>query len=375
MIFDYFLSQNFMIRYLKQYPRKEIYNLYTLTKELNPTYNDDPLSFENMVEWVLRFKYNFDNVYKKEFKENSDDIHSSYQRFRFELKSFKLNRKYRINGEALVCNVIDKKAFKNDKNKVDHINKLFQVSDSPSHLRFLFCPITDVNIENQNWITIYGKNVSQILRSHNLRSVPFGQRDVGGAIFYLTQLEEVFFSRNDKLFGPSQGQVILYLTDSHVSQLKQGDFVFFCRRGLTGPILMGRSEVIALTSDTIFNLEGKYDNERSTSPVILDLEQQGFHDPYERKDWQIATNFIQAGDGNARANKRIWILGMDRIEKPKDEATAHVFTPLLTKDVLSYVMSEFDDSFTSSTYLDIKSTEKINDSCFNNGSGPRLALV
>lgn len=345
---NFFLNNGFIVSHLKQYPKRKKYSLYSLTKNVSPIYNADPLDFKRMVEWILRYNYNFQITDFKPHNIDSNGNDYCFGIFKFQLSSSNIKSNYNIKGEAIIDECSEKKL--SDKS-IESIKKVF---DKETDIKLFFSYVTNDKLKQFGVKSYNLKDVKGILgKASSCHKMPFSQIDIGGLLYFSdTRFEEIIKKHRQSIFH--NRTFLLYLIDGYGNSLKIGNKVFFSKYDLktNEPKVWGYSEINGIFSGNLDIVTKHFRNKSA----VLKNSWGNPEDFYSSQDWSFYTSFLQGISSEDNIIAEITVLNMNPIVYLNQGINP---IPYVNKKLHDYIQNEFNEFVIDTSYIDYKSAEEI----------------
>lgn len=343
---NFFLKAGFKVVHLKESSYKSNQNTYSLSKQIEPVYNDDPLDFLKMVNWILEHKYNFQNI-KSPVGTNSYDCSRVFDSISFDLDSNSIPKEYAISGEALV----DIESMKIPENYYEELLGLYS---KEAEFKLLFSKANNSKIESYGIKEFSYSDILKLLgKDNNVSKVPFDCYETGGIFYFVDERFEKLIERyQGELFKTSS--FILYLVDGLGASLKVGQTVFFCKyNSFTQDLtLWGFSKVEAIRSHTY----SKILNDFRRDTKFIEETFGEFYDPYKSEDWNFYTSFLQSVSSENLLRNDMTAVRLEPISLLRKECNV---LPFLDKEIQDYVSDNLKELIIESLYIDKRSSTNI----------------
>ncbi|MCT4637308.1 MAG: GNAT family N-acetyltransferase [Bacteroidales bacterium] len=344
---NFFLKTGFKVVHLKESSYKSNQNTYSLLKQVEPVYNDDPLDFLKMVNWILEYKYSFQNI-SSPVGTNFEDCSRIFDSISFELDNNRISKEYAISGEAIVD--IDSMSKIPEK----YYDELTGLYSKDAEIKLLFSQANNSKVQSYGIKEFSYSDILKLLgEDNNVSKIPFDCYETGGLFYFV---DERFINMIERCQGElfNVSSFILYLVDGLGASLKVGQTIFFCKyntftQKLT---LMGFSNIEAICSHAYSKILTDF---REDTQFIKETFGD-FYDPYEKEDWNFYTSFLQSVSSENLLRNDMTAVRLEPISLLKNECE---ILPSLDLEVQNYVSDSLKELIIESIYIDKRSANNI----------------
>lgn len=352
---NYFLSRNFTVSSLKQFPNNTNLNLYTLTKELTTVYNGDPLDFETIIDWILKRQYNF-NIKSFEMISSPFGPIARCFKYKFTLKNSLSIKDYSITGEAVAIDFTEEENKTIDNIMSESINSFFS---NNVDIKFVFDSRKlkkDPQYSSVNYFS--KKSILKILGKESIPvKIPFIKSELGGALFYVDyNIKQMYFPKDPGLFP--EKNIMLYLVDGYGSSLNNGDTIFFVEKDKDGSIkLLAKAEVSSIFKGNYNSIYSNLKGNKNNSFLKNNSNFKEVKDRYKTTYWNFLTSFHRTSKNRKSKSNLLIALALNKFVKLKGGGIE--FLSSLTKSTRNFIDSDKKESFTATTYLNQHSVDTL----------------